>query len=214
MAARGSPPCSASSLRADLGPQTRCSAADVGRRGGMMMSEGHDDALRAACAPRGGPKRRHATGVRDDPDRSLVGRLREPFATPTHQVGSNDVMNTELDIDLNEDPPAPRAAVPVVIVVGPSDEPAQRPLHLRVFGQRSGRGDAGQPTRGAFGRPSPLRSLTRLGPRKRGSSYSLVRASSASSRTLGSLSRVAWRRTLSASPSRPKAQAACPRTSG
>jgi hypothetical protein len=80
-------------------------------------------------------RRYHLTDpVGDNAHGSLSPRRRQPLSTPTHQIRSNDLVRSELDIDLTQDPPTARAATAIIIMEGPSDVSTERSLRQTVLG--------------------------------------------------------------------------------
>jgi hypothetical protein len=77
--------------------------------------------------------------IRNDCDGAHV-RVGQALASPARQIRPKDV-GAETHDDFDEDPPATRPTVAVVVVEGSSEEAAECPLHLRVARQRSSRGD-------------------------------------------------------------------------
>jgi hypothetical protein len=74
--------------------------------------------------------------IRSRHHRSLAPRLGEAFASPPRDVGTDDLVRGEPDVDLGEYPPAARTASAVVIVEGTADESAEGSLYATVLGER------------------------------------------------------------------------------
>lgn len=79
--------------------------------------------------------------VRHHVDRPLLSGIEEALAPPAGEIRTDDVVRSELDVDLDEDPPSSRPAVAVIAIEWVPDEASERALCLGVLRERRRRGD-------------------------------------------------------------------------
>lgn len=73
-----------------------------------------------------------ANPVRHDLDRPRRPRARQTLATPAREIGADDLVLADRDVDLDEDPPSAWTPATVVIVEGATQKAPSRSLHLGV----------------------------------------------------------------------------------
>jgi hypothetical protein len=66
----------------------------------------------------------------------LIAWVWEARAPPSSEIRAHNVVRAELHVDLHEDPPPSDSTEPVIIIEGPTHEPPERSLCLRMPGER------------------------------------------------------------------------------
>jgi hypothetical protein len=82
---------------------------------------------------RGGARRDYlANPIGHDIDRSHCSGSGQPMTAPSGQIRPHDIVRSESDVHLGQDPPASRTTSPVIVIVWPTDEATETALRPRM----------------------------------------------------------------------------------